>query len=476
MGGFESSVTASTKDVFLESAFFNPKHIAGVARKYGLCTDSSQRYERGVDPSLPAKAIERATRLLIDIAGGQSGPVTSCVSNPELTQVTSVRFVPGRVQSLCGVHLTEDAIEATLANLGMEIVKHEAYWEVKPPLYRFDISSEEDLVEEVIRLYGYQNLEAKPMQSVAKAGKINKTETLIETLSNFLVSRGYYESISYSFVDESLQKVLYPNQESYRLLNPISQELAVMRKGLWPGLIASMIYNLHRQQSAIQLFEVGVVFENAHSEQREIPTLGGLLYGETNALSWSSGTRSFDFFDLKGDLEALFSHLHLEGIQFTQKEHPALHPGKSACIEINNQACGWIGVLHPRIAESLEVAGEVIVFELQLEQLEKSHKVQYKSISKYPQIRRDLSLLTDDSVYLSQVEQEVREHIPARWLKGFDVFDVYAGDNIPAGKKSLGIALTLQDNQRTLVDEEINEVINAIIKSLEVKFDITLRD
>lgn len=476
MGGESSAVDDMTRDVFLESAYFNPVSIAGVARRYGLSTDSAQRFERGVDPALPLLALERATSLLLGIVGGAAGPV-SVVSCPgHKSTRPPVLFRPQKVKQLTGLDIPKAEMLQMLYGLGMTVVENSSQWEVLIPSHRVDIQLDVDLVEEIIRLYGYDNIQGDTMVAAVHAGAINPVESLVMQMLNFFTSRAYHETISYSFVDPELQSVLYPESTAVTLLNPISSELAQMRVGMWPGLIASMIYNTHRQQTVIKFVENGVVFDSKDGVTRETPCIGGLLTGECGAMSWNEPGRKYDFFDMKGDLQALFASLNLNHIRFEQGEHQALHPGRSARISLDGELIGWCGVLHPRIADALDLQDEVILFEITLSELTKSVAARYQTISRFPQIRRDLSLLVDDRISMAQVETLVRETVEQDWLKSFDVFDVYTGESIPAGKKSVAIALTLQDRNRTLVDLEINQIISAIITKLEEKFAITLRD
>lgn len=476
MGGDESSVTDETTDIFLESAFFNPVSIAGVARHYGLSSDSSQRFERGVDPALQLPAIERATKLLQSIVGGQAGPVTRFNQPDKLPHQHTIVFNPDRVRQLSGLDIETDRIVSILESLGMTVRYEQPNWHVQIPSYRFDLTQDVDLVEEVLRLYGYDHIKAEPMVAAIEPGMHNPYETLSSELGHFLKERRYLETISYSFVDPETQEALIPHVKALHLLNPISQELSQMRTSLWPGLIASLIYNIHRQQTAVRMFETGVVFKVLDNKIEEQARIAGLVYGEEGALNWSEETRSFDFYDLKGDLEALFKSRQIEAVQFKPDAHPALHPGQSARVLVQEKEAGWIGVLHPRLLEALDLTNDVILFELSLENILREQPVQYKPISKYPQIRRDLSLLVDHKIQARQIEKAIREANPTDWLKAFDVFDVYTGENIPKDKKSLAIALTLQNDERTLVDSEINAVIDAIIKKLENEFAITLRD
>ena len=476
MGGESSAVHADTTDIFLESAFFNPLIIAGVARSFGLFTDSSQRFERGVDPTIQSLALERATELLLSIVGGQAGPITLVNKAENLPAKINIAFNPAKVKQLTGVEIAEDAMLKVLNDLGMIVECQRDHWQVCVPPHRFDIALDVDLVEEIIRLHGYDNIKASPLMTTVQAGQSNAIECLSSQVAAFLSSRGYHETISYSFVDPELQQELYPDAPTMQLLNPISSELAVMRVGMWPGLLASMVYNVNRQQSAIKIFEAGVIFEGEGAELQERACIAGLLTGEHGNINWSEVSRSFDFYDMKGDLQALFSQLHLQDVHFVACDHPALHPGKTARILVGEIAIGWVGALHPRLMDGLQLSDDVILFELSLKGLLEEKSVRYQPISKYPQIRRDLSLLADKEVTAQQIEQAVREVVATEWLKSFDIFDVYTGEGIPAGKKSLAIALILQDDSRTLVDAEINTIISAIISKLNNDFAIILRD
>lgn len=475
MGGKDSQVTELSTAIFLESAYFNPRSIAGVARRFGLFTDSAQRYERGVDSTLQQKALDRATSLLIDIVGGDAGPVSSVKLPAYLPTHHPILFAPSKVKQLTGLLISEARMAEILKDLGMQLEQQEGLWKVVSPSYRFDINLDVDLIEEIIRIQGYDTIPGEPMISTVMAGRINPIETLEQHVNHFFTARGYHETISYSFVDPALQSALYPDKESLSLLNPISSELSHMRTGIWPGLMASMIYNMHRQQTAIKCFETGSVFELNGQQLVEHPSVGGLLKGEIGALSWNEPTRPYDFYDAKGDLHALFTSLRLVNIHFSAGIHPALHPGKSAQIIHEGELVGWCGVLHPRLSDALDLQGDVVVFEVKLNALLSKTIPHYQSISKFPQIRRDLSLLVDETIDMACIDLAIRE-VNSPWLKALHVFDVYMGESIPEGKKSLAISLALQDNTRTLTDDEINNVISAIIKTLKNKFAITLRD
>ena len=476
MGGADSAVQANTTDVFLESAFFNPKWIAGVARQYGLCTESSQRFERGVDPAMPLLALDYATDLILSIAGGQVGPALCAQSQNDLPVPKQLLFHPQQVQQLTGVTIPEEDMALTLRGLGLTANTTVKPWAITVPSHRFDIELDVDIVEEVIRIYGYDKIIAQPMQDILRKGAVHPLEELSQQVGVFLSGRGYHELISYSFVDPEIQEAIYPDHQAMTLLNPISSELSQMRVGLWPGLLASALYNSHRQQPMMKLFESGVVFDVSSGALEERPCIAGLMSGEWSSLNWSEPTRSLDFYDLKGDVQALLSGLTRAAVSFVPGSHPGLHPGKTAQIMVDGDVAGWIGVLHPRLTDALSMTDEVILFELNLVPLISKTVPQYKKISKFPSVRRDLSFLIDKTVSASQIETAVRDVVSVGRLKSFDVFDVYMGESIPSGKKSLAIALTLQDGSRTLVDDDIQSMIEQIIAKLNQDFAITLRD
>lgn len=476
MGTLASAVSTETEDIFLESAYFNPITLAGVARRFGINSEASQRFERGVDPALQQKALERATELILSITGGVAGPVTLAQHASDLPRRNTIIFNPHHVKKLTGLSIPENEMANILSSLGMQLTQQSDEWRVEVPSYRFDLDIEADLIEEIIRLYGYDKLASQSMVCEVKLGHVSLAGQVSHAVAKFLKHRGYHETIHYSFVDPELQQTLYPDAISLKLLNPISQELSHMRVGMWPGLIAAMLYNVHRQQNSIQFFESGVIFsQDVKGTVIERPCIAGLLSGEYAKLNWSDLDRKFDFYDMKGHLEALFSYLHLANIRFVPAFHSALHPGQSAKILIQNEEAGWLGCLHPRFLQALDLQDDVLLFELYIPALVKGEDTRYQAISKYPQIRRDLSLLVDKSIMVEDIEHLIRDIVPPKWLKSFDVFDVYMGESIPAGKKSLGIALTLQDDQRTLIDNEVDSIISAILKKLNDDFAIVLR-
>lgn len=475
MGGDSSAVNADTTDIFLESAYFTPEFLANKARSFGLSSDASQRYERGVDPNLAKCAMDRACELLIATIGGEVGPISTQENYAELPQSKPIKFQPHKVKKLIGIDISEDTMQATLKRLGMQLEITDMHWLVTPPSYRFDINLEVDLVEEVTRLYGFDKIQSTMPKFDVKAGKISELESTAQRAAEYLACRGYRETISYSFVDPEVQELLYPGIQAKKLLNPISPELAVMRVGMWPGLIASMVHNVHRQQSGIKFVETGVVFKPINDSFHEESVLAGLISGSYGQLNWNEVAGKFDFYDMKGDLEALFSRFSIQDVKFMKTEHAALHPGKSAEIFINGDSAGLIGVLHPSLLDALDLNDDVIVFEVSLAKLVTSTRRVYQTVSKYPQTRRDLSLLVAKDLCVADIEQVVIDVVPNGYLKDFDIFDVYVGPNIPSDKKSIALSLVLQDDNATLVDEKINEIMDLVLNNLIESYNVVLR-
>ncbi|NCT56583.1 MAG: phenylalanine--tRNA ligase subunit beta [Legionella sp.] len=476
MGGSDSAVNGDTTDILLESAYFTPELIAGVARTYGLCTDASQRFERGVDPALHPLMLERATALLLDISGGNAGPVTWVHTKNYLPTVT-IAFNPARVQSLTGLVVSKARMQSMLEALGMTVdAPEDAQWHVSVPSYRFDLRLDVDLVEEIARLHGYGNLRPEPTVGALQAGTISPFHRQSRAVSRVLCARGYHEVITYSFVDPAVQEVFYPDVATKTLVNPLSSELASMRVGLWPGLISALLRNASRQQGAMKCFETGVVFDMQGEQLKERAMLAGLMTGETGSLNWSEPTRVYDFYDLKGTVEALFADITGAGkLTFSPEALSALHPGKSARIMLGERAVGWMGALHPALAEVFGLDTEVLLFEIKLDAFEATQTPLYRAISKYPQVQRDLSLLVDQTISASQIETVVRRK-SAELLKAFHVFDHYTGTSIPENKKSLGIALILQDEHRTLTEQDITPLMENVMAALESELGIHVRD
>ncbi len=474
MGGEQSGVTETTHNLFLEAAFFSPDVIAGKARAYGLHTDSSHRFERGVDPALAQQAMQRATALLLDIVGGEAGPVTEVLSDKDLPSTASIHLREDRIERVLGISLEAAEVSDQLSRLGLSLTRVEDGWQVKVPSFRFDLAIEVDLIEELGRLYGYDRLPETRPQGTVLTSNITERLTQLERLQNLLVDRGYFEAVTYSFVEPKLQSLLAEDDLApIKLANPISADLSVMRTSLWPGLVQALVYNANRQHERVRLFEVGRVFKGELDNIEQERRIGGLIYGDQNAEQWSEKAREVDFFDAKGDVEAL---LDITGgdIRFQAEPHPALHPGQTARIYKNGEAIGWLGALHPKLQKPLDVNGRVYLFELSLPAVLLAQIPEFTALSKYPAIRRDLALVVDEAVTAGQIENCLSA-IDSDILKSFQLFDVYTGDGVELGKKSLAMAFHLQHGERTLKDDEVDALIKTVTDSLEQSVGATIR-
>jgi phenylalanyl-tRNA synthetase beta chain len=477
MGGKDSAVEEGMTSVFLESAFFAPQDMAGTARRHGLMTDASYRYERGVDPQLPKRALDRATSLLQQLSGAVASEMVSVQQHAHWFSKKVVQFRPSQLKKRLGLEIPMDRMQQILEGLGFLVnLKDKENWQLEIPAYRFDVSIEEDVIEELIRVEGYDKVPAAETITALRVGHCHPLERVEMQISQMLRGLGYKEVVNYSFVDPRLQKLLFPEQPNYNLLNPISPELSQMRMSLWPGLLAAMLYNLNRQQETIALFECGRIFDASSSPLQERPMVAGLLTGLKNTLNWGQSSSGFDFYDLKGDLESLFKGFSVKPVEFAPKTHEALHPGQTAALILNEQQIGWCGVLHPQLAQALDLIHDVILFECDLNAFTQAQRSIYQPISKYPKIRRDLAFIVDETVSFADIEREIRQAVNVDMLKSIHVFDLYVGDAIPQGKKSLAIALFIQREDKTLNDEEIQSFLRAIINTLEQKLPMTLRD
>jgi len=466
MGGEASSVTDATQNLFLEAAFFNPTSIAGRARAYGLHTDSSHRFERGVDSELAHSAIERATALLLDIVGGQAGPITEVVSESDLPKAAVINLRADRIKRVLGITIEADQVEDQLTRLGLKVEANDEGWQVTAPSFRFDIEIEVDLIEELGRLYGYDKLPETRPQGTVLTTNISEHTLATHRLQSLLVDRGYQEAITYSFVDPNIQQHLaVDDKPPIALANPISADLSVMRTSLWPGLVQALVYNLNRQHERVRLFEVGRIFTGTNDNVEQHRQIGGVVCGSRYTEQWSEKQRPVDFYDAKADVEALLSLGGNDDIHFVVESHPALHPGQTARIYNGDKAIGWIGALHPKLNRPLEINARVYVFELNLSSVLSAQVPSFESLSKFPMIRRDLALLVDSQVMAGEIDRCLKG-VRSDILKSIQLFDVYSGEGVEDGKKSLAIAFHLQHSERTLTDEEVDKLIDSVAKSL----------
>ncbi len=476
MGGDMSGVDETTRDVFLESAHFSPQAIAGRARSHGLHTDASHRFERGVDPQLPVHALERATALLLEIVGGQAGPVHDVIAPQGIAQPAAITLRPGRVEQLLGAQIPSAQMQRLLQALGCHLDSAQtATWQVWPPSFRFDLAIEEDLIEEVARVYGYDQLprQMPPLQASIRAQ--DERQVSIYAIRRSLSARGYREAITYSFVDPAIEALLASEQSPLTLVNPISSEMAAMRTTLWPGLIKAAQYNLNRQQARIRLFETGLSFVPTPQGLQQQAQLAALVCGPVLPEQWGSAARPVDFFDLKGDLQAVLALAGLEQqVVYQAQTHTALHPGQSARLLLDDHPIGWLGALHPQVQTQLDLPGPVYVFEVALDSLRRNNRVRYQEQSRFPLIRRDLALLVDETLSASTVINAVRTFAPKE-VKDIVLFDVYTGKGLPDACKSLALGLILQDLSRTLTDTEVDAIMAQITQQLAQHLGIRLR-
>ncbi|UAA37249.1 phenylalanine--tRNA ligase subunit beta [Paraneptunicella aestuarii] len=481
-GGLDSGVTESSRHIFLESAFFAPLAIAGKARQYGLHTDASHRYERGVDPQLQRTAMERATKLLLDIVGGEAGPITEAVLEQHIPKMNEITLRAEKLERLIGIEIPKEKVTEILTRLGLSVTELDGKWDVVAPSFRFDIAIEEDLVEEVARVYGYNNIPNEAPKADLRMRNTKEANITLTELKNVLIARDYQEAITYSFVDPKMQAALFPEQEGFHLPNPISADMSVMRLSLLPGLLQALSYNLNRQQNRVRLFETGLRFvpdEQADLGLKQEEMIAGVISGLVLPESWNSDNRKCDFFDLKGDVEAMLNKCVQPGkFRFERanlEQASYLHPGQAAAIFNGEQLVGYIGALHPKYENSLDLKGKTFVFELAVAALGEKVIPASKELSKYPANRRDLAIIVKDEVAAADILSAV-EKCSVNQLVGLNLFDVYKGEGIPEGHKSLAISLTLQDDNRTLEEAEIQSIVNVVVEKLCTDFGASLRD
>ncbi|WP_349969368.1 phenylalanine--tRNA ligase subunit beta [Pseudomonas caspiana] len=476
MGGEHSGVSSTTRDVFLESAFFDQIAVAGKARSYGLHTDASHRYERGVDWQLARKAMERATGLLLEITGGEAGPVIEAVSEKDLPSIAPVTLRAERIEQMLGLKMDPAEVEGLLTGLGLTVSSEAAgQWRVEVPSHRFDISLEVDLIEELARLYGYNRLPVRyPQARLAPQAKAEARSNLPE-LRRLLVARGYQEAITYSFIDPKQFELFSPGAEPLLLANAISNDMAAMRASLWPGLVKSLQHNLNRQQDRVRLFESGLRFVGQLDGLKQEPMLAGVVCGSRMPEGWAQGRDVVDFFDVKADVEAILGFAGaLNAFTFVPGKHPALHPGQTARIERDGREVGYVGAIHPELSKTLGLDRPVFVFELILAEVALGKMPEFQELSRFPEVRRDLALLADEGVPATAVLDVIRENA-GEWLTDLRLFDVYQGKGIDPHRKSLAVGLTWQHPSRTLNDDEVNAATHKILTSLEERLNATLR-
>lgn len=468
MGGLPSSVTPTTTDIFFESACFNPELVAATGRRLRMASDALYRFERGVDPGLQREALERATQLLLQICGGSPGPVTE--AGTRRPKPVSLRLRRARLEQLLGCSVPDTEVERLLKRLGIGLKRlGKTGWQARIPSHRYDLRIEPDLIEEVARLHGYERIPARPYAAQLAPAPVPERESLAQ-LREQLIARGYHEVITYSFVDAALQQRLTPDVTGIPLDNPMAETLSVMRTTLWSGLIPAWQYNHQRQQKRVRLFEVGVCFGLANGEVVETRRIGGLAAGTAMPEQWGQPVRPVDFFDVKGDVAGLDG----EPFRFEPGRHPALHPGQTARIFRGGRPAGWLGVLHPRLVQVLDLPEAPVLFELDADVLEEAGLPRLAPVSEFPASRRDLALVLKEEVMAGTVLEHARG-AGGPLLREARVFDVYRGSGLPSGFKSVALGLIFQDNSRTLTDQEVDAAVQAVAQRLQKELAASIR-
>ncbi|MCY3620615.1 MAG: phenylalanine--tRNA ligase subunit beta [Gammaproteobacteria bacterium] len=477
MGGERSGVGTGTCNVFLECAYFSPQTVARTSRRFELHTDAAYRYARGVDCQLQAKAIQRATRLLVEIAGGRPGPVVEAVSEEDLPTANRVSLRKSRLDLLVGEEIPVGEVEQILERLELSpscVGDGDArVWTTTSPSHRFDIAREEDLVEEVLRIHGYDAIDSRVPIVPLPLGRARVSELLDARLKDLLVDLGYAEAITYSFIDPRIADLLDPGGDPVSVVNPVSSEHEVMRTSLLPGLVTALGNNLSRQTARVRLFETGQCFRREGDDLAQLTMCGGILFGPRETEGWAHDREQVDFFDVKGDVERLFA-LGSFRVGYAKATDPVLHPGQSAVVLVEGEVAGRFGRLHPEVESVLELPGGVFVFELEGDAVLARRRRRHGSVSRQPSVRRDLALVVDREIPAASIETIVRARL-GEILAEFSFFDVYGGEGIDSNKKSVAIGLTFQHRSRTLTDTEIAQHLDDTLLDLTRRLGVRLR-
>lgn len=511
MGGIDSGVSLNTTDIFLESAFFMPEKIINHARNYGLQTDASYRYERGVDHQLQLKALDHATALLLDIVGGQASEVSRAYDEQNLPKDKLIHLHKNNIHKTLGISLCDNVVVDILECLGMQVTLTDSIWHVVPPSWRFDINIEADLIEELARIHGYNNIHEQPILAQLIPPNTHDTNARKNRIYELMLSLGYHEVITYSFTDPKLQKILDPDKQALELVNPISPQLAVMRTSVWPGLINAAKYNLNRQKSRVRFFEIGLRFLQAEShkpvtassasntaiqethldcfernacnddtclhddEISQIPTLSGLIMGDLYPKQWGVDKNLVDFFAVKNDVSAILKLFGSgKNVEYRASNHSALHPKRQAAIYLDGNFVGTMGEIHPKAKQELDLAQTAYLFELCLFAALQENKKNFSNFSKFPAIQRDIAIVVNKAISFQQIKQKIIDN-SQELLHNIELFDIYCGEGIGLENRSLAIRLVFQSQDCTLVDAQIETVLNKIVDSLQQSFGANLR-
>ena len=479
MGGENSGIQTDTKNIVLESAYFNNETIMGKPRILNLHTESGLRFERGVDPSIQNHAIERASKLINEYSGGKNGPITNSTSNSETPKRLPILLRKKRIHQILGITIPNNRIKEILTKLNMKI-KEQDYgysgWMVTPPLFRFDINQECDLIEELARLNGYDNIDEQNEHGEIKLNKTSARSIKINHINNLMSGLGYSEVINYSFISPSMSMIQGEHINTIDITNPLSIDMSIMRASLLPGLLNNLLHNLKRQHRAIKLFESGKVFKNLNTPNQETEMLAGIGYGLRMDEQWITKLETINFYDIKGDLEQLFSSLRINTIiQYDKSTHPMLCPGRTAEIILDGKTIGYIGELNPELSMDLELSEQPILFEIDKEVLKLPKKIIHDDQTYFPSSRRDISIIISEEQAISEIIKVINT-LNIKELKNIIVFDVYKGENIETGRISIALGLIFQNKSRTLTDDEIDSNMSEITKKILSTFNIKLRE
>ena len=476
MGGLETAVQADTTDIFFEGAYWPPEIMAGRARSYAMHTDASLRFERGVDPAGQARAVNRATELLLQITGGEAGRLTDIIHESGLPKYASITLRHTRLTKVLGAEIEVAKVTRILSGLGLETTETESGWTVRPPSFRFDIEIEADLIEEVARIYGYDKIPEATAIAETPLAAVTETTVDLQTVADALVARDYQEVVTYSFVDAESDELISGERSKLALANPISTEMSVMRSSLLGGMLAAAAANISRQQDRVRLFEIGKSFHGSLETPVEVERVAALALGGARAEQWDDTGQAVDFFDIKSDLEGLIALSGCAGdFTFVATKHPSLQPGQAAKIIRADADVGFIGKLHPSVAKQLGIKKDVFVFELDADLVFASKVPVATEVSKFPSIRRDIAIVVDAEIAVSEIVSAVESAVP-ELIRNVVIFDIYRGSGIEAGRKSIALGLILQETSRTLTDEDADSAMDAAVRKLQEEFAARLRE
>ena len=475
MGGLDSSVQSDTRNIFLEAAHFTALELAGKARGFGMHTEASHRFERGVDALLPPIAMQRATGLLLDIVGGEAGPVIDAMVDANMPQTPLVELRYDRVNRLLGINVERNEVSGILQRLNMQLTERADGWQVTPPSYRFDINIEADLIEEIGRLIGYNNIPGSRESSHIKMESFSEQRVSVNRIRDVLVEQGYFEAVTYSFVSPELQAILDPGQQTLPLANPISADMSVMRTRLLPGLVQALQHNLNRQQSRVKLFETGLCFVPTDDGLAQTPHIAGIIAGSRFEEGLYTTAENLDFFDIKGDLEMILRLAGGSDFSFTRSSNPVLHPGQGADLTCGGKSIGYVGGLHPAVLKKLDINQPVFIFEMKTSPILAAKLPKFNEMSRFPSIRRDISISVDINLPVRDLVDSIYS-IKNEILQEVFVFDVYTGKEVRNDRKSVALGLILQDFSRTLVDEDVENLVEKILVQLKEHYNADLRE